>query len=157
MSHSVEDRTAPQTRAPTHTHTHTARRGDAHTEESVGVLVSRATEQFSRLVREEMQLAQAEMRQKGKRFGLGGGMFGAAGLVGILALQAMVATAIIALALVLPWWASALIVTGALLLIAGILAALGKRQVSKATPPAPQQAIESVKADMAEIKERAHR
>lgn len=128
-----------------------------HAGEPVGVLVSRATEQISQLVREELLLAQAEMKQKGKRFGIGGGMFGAAGLVALLALQAMVATAVIALALVLPWWASALVVTGALLLLAGVLAVIGRGQVKKGTPPVPRRAVEGVKTDVAEVKERAHR
>ncbi len=97
------------------------------------------------------------MTQKGKRFGIGGGLFGGAGMVVFLALQALVATVIAALALVLPLWASSLIITGVLLALAAVLALVGKKQVSQAAPPAPEQAIDSVKADMAEIKERAHR
>lgn len=126
-------------------------------EEPVGELVQRASRQLSQLVRDEMRLAQAEMAQKGKRFGMGGGLFGGASLVGLLALQALAATAIAALALALPVWASALIVTGVLGLIAAALAALGKSQIGKATPPAPEQTIASVTDDMAEIKEKTHR
>src|SRR5882757_1795257 len=87
-------------------------------EEPVGELVQRASQQLSQLVREEMRLAQAEMTQKGKRFGVGGGLFGGAGLVGVLALQALAATVIATLALALPVWASALIVTAVLAVIA---------------------------------------
>ncbi|MFD3872240.1 phage holin family protein [Streptomyces sp. NPDC058623] len=124
---------------------------------SVGDLVSRASQQISELVREEMQLARAEMTQKGKRFGVGGGLVGGAALVGFLAAQALVVAVIAALALLLPVWASALIVTALLAAVAAAVAAAGKRQISKAGAPAPEQTIDSVKADLAEIKEAAHR
>lgn len=120
-------------------------------------MVQRASQQLSQLVREEMRLAQAEMTQKGKRFGKGGGLFGGAGLIGVLTLQALVATAIAALALVLDVWAAALIVTGVLAAVTALMSVLGKRQISKASPPAPEQTMDSVKADMAEIREKAQR
>jgi nitrate/nitrite transporter NarK len=123
----------------------------------VGDLVQRASQQLTELVRGEMRLAQAEMKEKGKRYGKGGGLFGGAGLVGFLTLQALVATAIAALAVPLPVWAAALIVTAVLGVITAVLAMTGKKEVSQATPPAPQQTIDSVKADVAEIKESAQR
>ncbi|WP_327233230.1 phage holin family protein [Streptomyces sp. NBC_01317] len=126
-------------------------------EDTTSVLVTRATRQLSQLVREEMQLARAEMTEKGKRLGAGGGLFGGAGLVGVLAAQALVVAVIAALALVLPVWASALVVTAGLAAVAALLAVAGKRQVTKAVPPTPEQTIDSVKADVAEIKEKAHR
>ncbi|UYQ60220.1 phage holin family protein [Streptomyces peucetius] len=128
-----------------------------HRDESVGELVKQASEQISQLLRQEMRLAQAEMKQKGKRFGLGGGLFGGAGLVAVLALQAVVATAIIALDLVWPLWLSALVVTAVLCAVAGVLAVAGKKQIDRGTPPAPQQTVDNVKADIAQIKESAHR
>ncbi|MFD6938360.1 phage holin family protein [Streptomyces goshikiensis] len=134
----------------------TMERPARHTEEPVSVLVSRASQQISELVREEMQLARAEMTQKGKRFGRGGGLFGAAGLLGFLAAQALVAGCIAALALVLPVWAAALITMAALGAVAAGVALAGKKQIDKAGTPAPQQTIDSVKADVAEIKEKAH-
>ncbi|MGA5194493.1 phage holin family protein [Streptomyces exfoliatus] len=127
------------------------------TEESVGALVSRASQQISELVREEMQLARAEMTQKGKRFGVGGGLFGGAGLVGFLAAQALVGAMIAALALFLPVWASALIIAALLATVAAVTAAAGKKQIAEGGIPAPEQAIDSVKADVAEIKEAVHR
>ncbi|NSC22467.1 phage holin family protein [Streptomyces albus subsp. chlorinus] len=127
------------------------------TEESVGELVKHASAQITELTRQELRLAQAEMRQKGKRFGLGGGMFGAAGLLGFVGLQALAATAIVLLDLVWPLWVAALVVTGILLALAGVLAVLGKAQIGKATPPTPERAVGSVKADVAEIKGRSHR
>ncbi|MGW4566487.1 phage holin family protein [Streptomyces sp. NPDC004561] len=125
--------------------------------EPVGELVQRASQQLTELVRGELRLAQAEMTQKGKRFGKGGGLFGGAGVVGFLMLEALVATAIAALALSLPVWAAALIVTAVLGVIAAVLALRGKKEVTKASPPSPQETIENVKADVAEIKESAHR
>jgi putative superfamily III holin-X len=126
-------------------------------EASVSDLVKQASEQISQLMRQELRLAQAEMKQKGKRFGIGGGLFSGAGVIGFIALQALAATAIVALDLVWPLWVAALVVAAVLIALAAVLAAVGKKQVSQAVPPAPEQAIDSVKADVAEIKERAHR
>ncbi|MGW4507294.1 phage holin family protein [Streptomyces sp. NPDC004436] len=129
----------------------------AGSDASVGELVSRASQQVSELVREEMQLARAEMTRKGRRFGRGGGLIGGAGLVGVLAAQALVAAGIAALALVLPFWASALVAAVALGAVATVLAVTGRKQVAAAGAPAPEQTIDSVKADVALIKEKAHR
>lgn len=123
----------------------------------MGVLVARASEQISELVREEMRLARAELREKGRRFGTGGGLLGAAVLLGALVAQALVVSGVAALALAFPVWASALIVAAVLAAIAGALAVAGKQQIARAVPPVPEQTVNSVKADVAEIKERAHR
>jgi hypothetical protein len=136
---------------------HSAHRPGAETQEPVGELVQRASQQLSQLVRDEMRLAQAEMSQKGKRFGKGGGLFGGAGLMGVLTLQALVATAIAALSQAMDVWLAALIVTGVLAVITAVMAVLGKKQIDKATPAKPEQAMDSVKADVAEIKEKAQR
>ncbi|MEV6681648.1 phage holin family protein [Streptomyces erythrochromogenes] len=126
-------------------------------DESVSVLVSRASRQISELVREEMQLARAEMTQKGKRFGKGGGLFGAAGLLGFLAAQALTLTCIAALALVVPVWASALIIAVVMAAVAAVLALAGKKQVAEAGAPVPARTIDSVKADLAAMREKAQR
>ncbi|MET7688100.1 phage holin family protein [Streptomyces sp. NPDC005483] len=120
-------------------------------------MVQRASQQLTELVRGEMRLAQAEMKEKGKRYGKGGSLFGGAGLAGFLTAQALVATAIAALAVPLPVWAAALIVTAVLAVITVVLALTGKKEVSQAAPPTPEQTIDSVKADVAEIKESAQR
>ncbi|MER5763933.1 phage holin family protein [Streptomyces sp. NPDC002082] len=86
-----------------------------------------------------------------------GGLLGAATLLGVLVAQAVVVSGIAALALVLPVWASALIVAAVLAAIAGVLVVAGKKQIARAVPPVPEQTVDSVKADVAEIKERAHR
>ncbi|MFE9650780.1 phage holin family protein [Streptomyces sp. NPDC006365] len=126
-------------------------------QEPVGDLVQRASQQLSQLVRDEMRLAQAEMTEKGRRFGKGGGLFGGAGLVGVFTLQALLATAIAALSLVLDVWAAALIVSGVLAVITALMATLGRQQVGTTSPPRPEQAMDSFKADVAEIKEKAQR
>ena len=120
-----------------------------------GELVKRMSEQVSQLVREELRLAQAEMTQKGKRVGLGAGMFGGAGLVAMYGLGALTAMAIAALSLAMAVWIAALIVGVVLLLVAGVLALMGKKQVGQATPMAPERAVESVKADVQHVKVRA--
>jgi len=127
------------------------------TQEPVSDLVQRASHQLSQLVRDEMRLAQAEMTEKGKRYGKGGGLFGGAGLGGVLTLQALVATGIAALSLVMDVWAAALIVTGVLAAVTAVMAALGKQQFSKGSPPTPERTMDRVKADVAAIKESAHR
>lgn len=121
----------------------------------IGELVTQASEQFSRLVRDELRLAQVEMVEKGKRAGKGAGLFGGAGVVAVLGAQALTAAAIAALSLVLQIWAAALIVAGVLLVVAAILTYTGKGQAGKAFPPMPEEAIRSGKADVEEIKERA--
>ncbi|MFH8348544.1 phage holin family protein [Streptomyces sp. NPDC018045] len=123
----------------------------------VNELVTQASEQLSRLVRDEMRLAQAELARKGKRFGAGGGLLGGAGTVAFLAAQALVATAIIALGLVLPLWAAGLVVVGALLVLAAVLGLLGRQRIRRATPPVPEEAVRSVRKDIEEIKEAARR
>lgn len=124
-------------------------------DQSVGALVSQASEQLSELVRQELRLARAEMAQKAKKAAIGGGMFGGAGLTALFAVQALTVAAIAGLWLVLPVWAAALVVAGALLLITGILALAGRSEVGRALPPTPQAAIESTKADIETITERA--
>ena len=119
---------------------------------TLGALVNQLTTQVPELIRSEMKLAQAELTQKGKRVGAGIGMFSAAGLLAFLGLATLVATAVLALALVLDAWLAALIVGLVLLVIAGILAFTGKGQVQQATPLAPERATQGVKDDIATVK-----
>jgi uncharacterized membrane protein YqjE len=123
-----------------------------HDDPPLGALVHDLTEQVPQLIRSEIRLAQAEMTEKGKRAGLGLGMFSAAGLLGFFALCCLVTTAILALAHALPDWLSALVVAAVLLVGAGIAALMGKKEVQQATPAAPEQAIEGVKEDIAVVK-----
>jgi hypothetical protein len=88
---------------------------------------------------------------------MGAGLFGAGGLVGFFGAAVLIAASVLALSTVVDAWLSALIVGVVLLLAAGVAAVLGKKQVEKATPPAPEQAIGSVKRDVQTVKEHARR
>jgi uncharacterized membrane protein YqjE len=121
----------------------------------IGELVKQLSEQTSTLVRKELELARAEMTQKGKAAGLGAGMFGGAGLFGLLALGALTACFILALDKAMEAWLAALVVTVVYAAIAGVLALTGKSKVKEATPPVPEQARDSVREDVEWTKERA--
>lgn len=123
------------------------------TEQSTAELVHRASEQMSRLVRDELALAKAELVEKGKHAGIGIGLFGGAGAFAFYGVGALIATGILLLALVLPAWLAALIVTVALFLCAAIMALVGKRQVSRAVPPVPEAAASGLKADVGAVKD----
>ena len=110
------------------------------------------SEQIPELVRSEMRLAQAELTQKGKRAGLGIGMFSVAGLLAHFGLATLIATAVIALSLVVPAWAAGLIVAAVLLAAAAGAGLAGKKEVQAATPPAPEKTIASVREDVAAVK-----
>jgi uncharacterized membrane protein YqjE len=121
-------------------------------QEPLGAVVHRLSEQIPELVRSELRLAQAELAEKGKQAGVGVGLFSAAGLVALYGVGALLATAVILLDLALPLWLSALIVTVVLFAVAGVAALLGKRKVTEATPPAPEKAIAGLKEDVETVK-----
>ena len=133
----------------------TETRGSSASDASVAELVKQLSEQSSRLARQEMELAKAELAVKGKRAGIGAGLFGAAGIVGFYAVGAVVAAVILALSTMLAGWLAALIVGVVLGAVAGVLALRGKTKVQQATPPLPEQATESVKEDVRWAKSRA--
>jgi uncharacterized membrane protein YqjE len=122
---------------------------------SVAELVKRLSEQTSRLAHQEVELAKAELALKGKRFGIGAGMFGGAGLFGFFALGALTTAAILALSLAVAGWLAALIVAGVLGMIAGTVALMGTRKVIQAGPPVPEQTVESVREDVEYTRARA--
>jgi Putative Actinobacterial Holin-X, holin superfamily III len=130
-------------------------RTDQQDDRSLSALSRDLAEQTSALARKEIELAKAELALKGKRMGIGVGAFGGAGLVGLYALGALTAAAILALAIVLDAWLAALIVAVIYGAVAGVLALMGKRKVEEATPPMPEQAIESTKADVQHTTQRA--
>jgi len=121
----------------------------------VAELVKALSEQTSRLARQEVELAKVELAEKGKRAGIGVGMFGGAGMFGFYGLGALVAAAILGLATAVSGWLAALIVAAVLGVLAGALALAGKSSVSRATPPVPEQASESVKEDVQWAKAKA--
>ena len=130
-------------------------RGTDLRERPTGDLLKQLSDQSTTLVRQEIELAKLEFREKGKKAGLGAGMFGGAGLFGLYAVGALTATIILALATFLPGWVAALIVAVVYGAIAGILALRGRSQVKEATPPMPEQAVETTTEDVRWVKTRA--
>ena len=124
-------------------------------ETPIGELMTQLSSQTSRLVRDEMRLAQKEFVESAKHAGIGAGLFSVAGLVAVFGLASMVAAAIAALSLVLPVWAAALIVAVALFAVAGIAGLVSKKQLTQADPT-PTKTVASVKQDIDEVKEARH-
>jgi uncharacterized membrane protein YqjE len=124
---------------------------------STGELVKQLSEQVTVLIRDELKLAQVEMTRKGKQAGVGAGLLGGSGLVALYGVGCLIACAIIAISGVVAAWLAALIVGTVLLAIAAAAALIGKGRLQQATPPIPEQTMDSVKTDVEEIKERARR
>src|SRR5581483_2886387 len=133
----------------------TETRGGASADAPLAELIKQLSEQSSRLARQEVELAKAELAYKGKRAGIGAGMFGGAGVFGFYGLGALIAAAILVLATAMTAWLAALIVAVVLAAIAGVLALQGKSKVQQATPPVPEEATESVKEDVQWAKTKA--
>jgi Flp pilus assembly protein TadB len=132
--------------------THTVNESDT-SQRTTAELVKTASEQISRLVRDELKLAQAELAQKGKHAGIGAGLFGAGGLIALYGVAALITAVVLLLAYVMPAWLAAVIVGVVLLGVAAILALVGKKQVSQATPAMPEDTVRNVKADVATVTE----
>jgi hypothetical protein len=122
---------------------------------SVADLAKQLSEQTTRLVRQEVELAKTELAIKGKRAGLGAGMFGGAALLGLFALGCVTAAVIAALSLAMDTWLAALIVGVVYAAGAGVAALMGKRKVDEALPAVPEESVESVKEDVRWTKTRA--
>ena len=120
-----------------------------------GDLLKELSNQTSTLVRQEIELAKAELAEKGKKAGVGAGMFGGAGLFGVFAFAALTTCIIAALDSALPLWLAALIVAVVYAAVAGVLALQGRNKVREAGPPMPEQATESMKEDLEWAKTRA--
>jgi hypothetical protein len=115
---------------------------------SIAELAKQLSDQATTLAHKEVELAKTEMQIKAKRVGLGASALGAAGLIGLLALGALTAGAILGLAEAMDAWLAALIVAVAFAAIAGVLALVGRRRVEAGTPPVPERAIHSTKQDV---------
>ena len=124
-------------------------------ERPLGEVARDLTRDLSLLVRQEVELAKAEMAQKGRVAAPGLGMIGGAGLAGLMAAGALTAFLILLLSLFLPEWSAALIVGIVLAGVAYVLAKQGKERVEEAGPPVPEQTIETVKEDVEWAKTRA--
>ncbi|HEY9472340.1 MAG TPA: phage holin family protein [Mycobacteriales bacterium] len=126
-------------------------------DQPTAALLRQLAEQVSTLVRDEVELARAELRQKGRRAGAGAGALGIGGVLALYGGGVLVATVILAIDTVLPSWLAALLVGLALLMVAGAAALAGRDQIRKATPPVPEQAVESAREDIDTARERMHR
>ncbi|MFI5506944.1 phage holin family protein [Mycobacterium sp. NPDC051804] len=122
---------------------------------SIGELLSQLSTQTSRLVRDELRLAQKEFQQSAKHAGIGAGLFSIAGVLAFVGFVTLVGAAVAALSLVLPVWAAAIVVAVVLFLAAGVAGLIGRRQTEEITPAAPRT-VETVKADIEEVKEARH-
>jgi hypothetical protein len=117
-------------------------------EHSTVELVRIASDQISRLVRAELQLAKTELADKGKRAGLGAGLLAGAGVVAVYGVGTLIATFVLLLALALPAWASALIVAVVLFALAAVLVLVGRSSLKRGLPPVPTVTVASVRADL---------
>jgi len=122
---------------------------------SMGELLKALSDQTTTLVRQEIELAKAEMAAKGKQVGIGAGAFGGAAIVGLFAFGALTACFIAALATVMATWLAALVVAVLYAAVAGVLALIGRRRTQAGTPPIPERAITSAKEDLEWAKTRA--
>jgi hypothetical protein len=117
-------------------------------ERPLGELLRMLSQETTQLVRQELELAKAEVREKGKQAGIGAGFLGGAGVAGLLALGSLTACLILALNHVMPDWLAALILTVVWGIVAAVLAVRGREKVSEAAPPVPEQTVETVKEDV---------
>ena len=128
---------------------------EPRTQASTGELIAELSQQTSRLVRDELRLAQKELQQSARHAGIGAGLAGAAGVLALLGLATLIAAAVAALSLVLSVWLSAVIVAVVLFVAAGIAALIGKKQAEQVPAPATEP-LDSVKTDIDEIKGARH-
>jgi uncharacterized membrane protein YqjE len=134
---------------------------DTRHEESTADLVKRAADEISTLVRDELALAKAEMAEKAGRAGRGVGLFGGAGLVSLYGILGVLTGIVLLLGKAMTYWGAALLVGVVLLVVAGVLALVGRSEVRQATPPVPEEAVRGVRADIdtvtTAVEERGHR
>jgi len=131
--------------------TDSTRQGDARP--SIGELVSTLSEKLSALIRDEIRLAKAEMAEKARDAGIGIGLFVGAAVFAFFGFGVLITTAILGLATAMPAWLAALIVTVLLFVVAAVMGVLGKKSLDKGTPPTPERAQASIKADIAAVRE----
>ncbi|WP_027587058.1 phage holin family protein [Acidipropionibacterium thoenii] len=124
-------------------------------EESIPEILVRIPDQLTDLIRSEFKLARAEMTETAKRSGQAAGLMSAGGFLAAFGFAALLATLILLLALVVPAWAAAGIVTAVLFLAALIAVLVGRNRI-KQVSVAPQRAVDNVKQDVEQIKEGAH-
>jgi hypothetical protein len=126
--------------------------GDPGDDPSLTQLIHDLTELVPRLIRDELALAVSELREKGRSARRGAGLFSAGGVLALYGGAAVGTAAVLGLAEYVPGWLAALIVGVVLLAVAGVLAVLARRQIARAVPPAPEQAIENLREDIATLR-----
>ncbi|WP_433363262.1 phage holin family protein [Actinoplanes sp. CA-142083] len=126
--------------------------GNRHDGKSTADLVNQAAAQISTLVRDELALAKSELTEKGKRAGIGGGLFGGAAVLALYGLGLLLTLAVVLLDLAWPLWLAVLVVMVVVFAAAGVAALIGRTKLREATPPLPKDAIESVEADVRTVK-----
>lgn len=120
---------------------------------SIGELVSTLSEKMSTLIRSEIALAKAEMAEKAKHAGVGLGLFAGAAVLAFWGTGLLIATIVLGIAEGLPAWLAALIVTVLVFAVAAVLGLIGKKQLEQGTPPVPEKAQTSIKADVEAVKQ----
>ncbi len=120
---------------------------------SIGELVSALSEKLSSLIRNEIALAKAEVAEKAKHAGIGLGLFAGAAVLAFWGTGVLIATIVLGIAEGLPAWLAALIVTVLIFGLAALLGVLGKRALDRGTPPVPERAQASIKADVDALKQ----
>jgi uncharacterized membrane protein YqjE len=123
-------------------------------ERGTGELVKDLSSQISTLVHKEVELAKVEMAEKGKKAGIGVGMFGGAGVGGLLTLGSLTALLILLFSIAIPAWAGALIVTAIWVAVTAVLALMGRQKMAEVGKPVPEKTVESVKEDVRWLKDR---
>jgi Putative Actinobacterial Holin-X, holin superfamily III len=119
---------------------------------STSELLRDLSEQSSRLIRQEMALARAELTQKGVEAGLGIGLLGGAGILALYGLGALTAAGILLLSTATKAWIAAVVIAGGILAAAGAAALIGKTRLAQAAPPVPEATIETAKEDAKTIR-----
>jgi uncharacterized membrane protein YqjE len=122
---------------------------------SIRELIDQLSEDVRGLVRAEVSVIRAELEEKVRRLAVGAALVAVAGVLGLVALGAATATAIIALANVLATWLAALIVTAVFAFVAGIVLLAGVKMLRRGVPPAPKESVDSIKEDVSWVKARA--
>ena len=128
---------------------------EENNQRSMRELIDKLSADARGLVRAEVSLARAELEEKARRLAAGGALVGAAVVLGLMALGALTATAIIALSNVISTWLAALIVTVVVGLLAGILLLIGIKLLRRGVPPAPTESVDQMKEDVSWVKARA--
>jgi hypothetical protein len=132
--------------------TNAAHGGEPAGSASTADLVSQAAAQISTLVRDELTVAKLELAEKGKRAGIGGGLFGGAAVLGWFGLGLLVTLAVVLLDLAWPLWLAVLVVMLVVFAAAAVAALLGRQKLKAAAPPLPTEAVAGVQADVRAVK-----